>query len=77
VTIQNAPANTRVRAAWYANDVGRVAPCNTFIDAAELSALEGSFTVDFSLDPTNPVGIYRVEIWLNNNLEHIVTFTIR
>ena len=77
VTVQNAPANTRVKAGWYANDVGNAAPCNTFVDAAELTSLDGSFTVDFSLDPTNPVGAYRVEILLNGNLEQVAAFTIR
>lgn len=77
VTVQNAPANTRVKAGWYANDVGKAAACNTFIDSAELTSLEGSFTVDFSLDPTNPVGTYRVEILLNGNLDQVLAFNIK
>lgn len=77
VTVQNAPANTRVKAGWYAIDVGKAAPCNTFVDAAELTSLDGSFTVDFSLDPTNPVGAYRVEVSVNGTLDQILAFNIK
>jgi hypothetical protein len=77
VALQNAPANTRVKAAWYATDVGSVAPCNTFVNSAELTELEGSLKIDFRLSPTNPVGSYRVEIFVNGNLDQVITFNIR
>ena len=59
VATQSAPATAIVKAEWYATDVGNAAPCNTFIDRAELSA---DPTIDFTLSPTNqwPVGVYRV-----------------
>jgi hypothetical protein len=77
VALQNAPANTHVTASWYATDVGSVAPCNTFVSSAELTEQEGSNKIDFRLNPTNPVGSYRVEIYVNGNLDQIVTFNIR
>ncbi|MBI5303318.1 MAG: hypothetical protein HY868_14380 [Chloroflexi bacterium] len=76
VATQNAPAYTKIKAAWYASDVSAVA-CNTFIDQAELSEIEGTRNIDFTLGGNNPVGAYRVEISVNGTLERVVTFTVK
>jgi hypothetical protein len=75
--IQNAPANSKFTATWFANDVGSAAPCNTKIDSADV-VTSGSANIDFSLKPTAnwPVGTYRVEIMVNGVLDRIVSFSV-
>jgi len=77
VALQNAPAKTRVKTAWYANDVGKAAPCNKLVDSAELGDLSGTLFVDFTLDPPHFVGTYRVEIYVNNNLDQVAPFIVK
>jgi hypothetical protein len=77
VGLQNAPAKTRVRSVWYANDVGKAAPCNKLVDSAELGDLSGTLFVDFTLDPPHFVGTYRVEIYMNNNLDQVAPFNVK
>jgi len=78
VTIQNAPANTKFKVAWYVTDVGNAAPPNTLIDQAELPA-DGSRNLDFTLQPITvwPPGKYRVEIFVNGALDRKVEFTVK
>jgi hypothetical protein len=76
VGLQNAN-KVRLKAAWYANDVGKAAPCNKLVDSAELGDLNGSIFIDFTLDPPRPVGTYRVEIYVNNTLDQIATFSVK
>ncbi len=68
---------TRVKTAWYANDVGKAAPCNKLVDSAELADLSGSPYVDFTLDPPHLVGNYRVEVYVNGNLDQVASFTVK
>lgn len=77
VGLQNAPAKTRLKAMWYANDVGKAAPCNKLVDSAELGDLSGSPFIDFTLDPPQPVGAYRVEILVNGNLDQVAAFSVK
>jgi hypothetical protein len=77
VGLQNAPAKTRVKAAWYAVDVGKAAPCNKLVDSAELGDQSGSPFIDFTLDPPHLVGTYRVEIYLNGNLGQVAPFSVK
>jgi hypothetical protein len=80
VSLKNAPANTKVAALWYATDVGDAAPCNaTLSEPVELSAGQGSRNVDFNIGPPSkwPVGMYRVEIYVNDALDSEVDFTVK
>ena len=77
VGLQNAPTKTRVKATWYANDVGKAAPCNKLVDSAELGDLSGSVFVDYTLDPPHLIGTYRVEIYVNGNLDQIAPFSVK
>ncbi len=76
VATQNAPATAIIKAEWYATDVGSAAPCNTFIDRAELSA---DPSIDFTLAPSSkwPIGTYRVEISVNGTLDRVVNFSVK
>lgn len=78
VTIQNAPANTQFKAAWYVTDVGTAAAPNLLINQTELTA-DGSRNLDFTLQPTTtwPPGKYRVEIFVNNVFDRKVDFTVK
>lgn len=78
VTIQNAPAGTKVKTIWYATDVGTAAQPNTLIDQTELVA-EGTRNIDFTLQPSAnwPPGKFRVEILVNGTLNTTVNFTVK
>jgi hypothetical protein len=68
-----------LRGVWIAEDVGSAAPRNTKIDEAGLTADEDNFYGAFSLTkPTKgwPVGKYRVEIYLGDELATTTKFTI-
>lgn len=76
-TIVNAPANTTVRAVWFADNVaGSTAP-NTKIDEYTLTT-DGSRNLDFTLKPkTNwPNGTYHVDIYVDGNLVKTVPFSV-
>lgn len=77
VRTNNAPANTKYGATWYAVDVGSAASPNTLIDQTELST-DGTRNIDFTLSPrtTWPAGTYRVEIYVNGVLDTVKTFTV-
>ncbi len=78
VAIQNAPANTKFTATWYAVDVGRVVPPNSRIDATDLTT-DKTRNLDFALSPTTtwPVGKYRVDVSVNGKLEASADFTVQ
>ncbi len=78
VTLANAPANTKVKAVWFAQDTGNAEPCNARLTEYELTA-SGSRNVDFTYRPPSkwPLGIYRVEIYVNDNLNIDVDFRVQ
>jgi hypothetical protein len=68
-----------LRGVWIAEDVGDAAAKETKIDEATLTASEDNFYGAFSLTkPTKgwPVGKYRVEIYLGDELATSTKFTI-
>jgi hypothetical protein len=78
VTVANAPSDTVVKAVWVAVDVGDVAPPNTEIDQTEIE-VEGSRNVDFTLTSDSgqwPPGTYKVDIYLNDELDRTLNFTV-
>ena len=78
VTVANAPSDTVVKAVWVAVDVGDVAPPNTEIDQTEVE-VEGSRNVDFTLTSDSgqwPPGTYKVDIYLNDELDRTLNFTV-
>jgi hypothetical protein len=76
--IQNAPANSKFAATWFATDVGSAAPCNTKLDSTEI-VTNGSGNIDFTLKSaaTWPTGSYRVEIMVNGVLDTVKSFTVK
>lgn len=74
VEVANAPDSTIVKAEWIAVDADGVDP-NFVIGEKEL---EGGGTLAFSLsnDKLWPVGQYKVDVYLNDELERTLEFTV-
>ena len=78
VSVSNAPSDTKLKAVWFAVDVGDAAEPNTTIDETEVS-VEGSRNVDFTLTPNSggwPGGTYKVDLYLNGELDRSLNFTV-
>ena len=77
VAIEEAPANTTLKAVWFASDTKGAVKCDTKIDEYELTS-EGTRNIDFSLAPNEswPAGTYRVEISVNGTLDQVVSFMV-
>jgi hypothetical protein len=75
-TLANAPDDTTVKAAWTAVEAEGVEP-NFFIDEAELTG--GSNTLHFELSNDNlwPEGKYKVDLYLNGELERTLEFEVQ
>jgi hypothetical protein len=70
----------KLRSVWIAEDVGDAAPANTKIDEKTLNAEGDTDDGVFSLSkPTKgwPVGKYRLEIYVGDELAKTVKFTIK
>lgn len=76
VTLANAPDGTKLKAIWTAVDVGSAAAANTLIDEVDLEAGDG--THNFNLSPSSPfpAGEYKVDIYLNDELNSTLPFTV-
>jgi hypothetical protein len=76
VNLANAPDDTTLRAAWTAVEVEGADP-NTFIDETEITT--GSGDVVFQLNNSNlwPVGHYKVDVYLNDELDRTVEFDVQ
>ena len=71
--------NEKLRGVWIAEDVGKVAPPNYKIDEATLNvarASAGSFSLS-KPDNNFPVGKYRLEIYIGDDLAKTVPFAIK
>ncbi|GAB4540907.1 MAG: hypothetical protein Kow0063_31210 [Anaerolineae bacterium] len=78
VSVANAPGDTMLKVVWIAVDVGDAAPPNTEIDRTEV-AVEGSRNVDFTLTSDSgqwPPGTYKVDIYLNDELDRTLNFSV-
>ncbi|MBI3536143.1 MAG: hypothetical protein HY070_01055 [Chloroflexi bacterium] len=78
LAIENAPAKTKFKAAWYATDTKGVAPCNAKIGEYELET-DGTRNINFNATPDNrwALGSYRVELFVNGIFSHVVNFVVR
>jgi hypothetical protein len=76
VDLANAPDDTTVKAAWTAVQVEGVEP-NLFIDEAELTS--GSASLHFELSNNNlwPKGTYKVDLYLNDELDRTLEFSVQ
>ncbi|GAB4263116.1 MAG: hypothetical protein Kow0080_01120 [Candidatus Promineifilaceae bacterium] len=75
VELHNAPDDTKVKASWTAVKV-EGAPENTHLDDVELTAGSGTLTYDLKNDGPWPAGEYKVDIYLNGELDRTLTFQV-
>ena len=76
---EDVPADKSLRGVWIAEDVGKVAPPNYKIDEATVNvarASAGSFSLS-KPDNNFPVGKYRIEIYIGEELAKTVPFAIK
>jgi hypothetical protein len=76
VELANAPDDTTVKAVWTAVDVEDTEP-NFIIDQAEVTSGDGQVTFDLSNNLLWPTGQYKVELYLNDELEKTLEFEVR
>lgn len=76
VDLANAPDSTEVQATWVAVDVEGVDP-ETEIDSAALTSGDGRLTFDLTNDDLWPIGLYRVDVYLNSKLERSLEFEVQ
>lgn len=75
VDLANAPDGTAVKAEWTAVDVDGADP-NTVLDNVELVSGSGDLTFDLVNDGSWPVGRYKVDLYLNGELDRTVDFMV-
>ena len=76
VELANAPDDTTVKAAWTAVQAEGVEP-NTFIDEHELTTGSGTLHFELSNDNLWPIGQYKVDLYLNGELDQTLEFEVR
>jgi hypothetical protein len=78
VALDSAPANTAVKAVWYALDTGGAEACNTRIAEYTITS-SGSKNLDFTYQPPSkfPLGNYGVEIYVNDSLSNSLGFSVK
>ncbi len=79
VSIKNAPANTKFRAVFYAVDASDSTQCNVKLSEIPLTS-SGTRNLDFSIAPAKDkprgLGTYRVDIYVNDVLDHTANFVV-
>ena len=76
VELSNAPDSTVTKASWYAVDAEGVDP-NYFIDEAEITGGENEVIFDLSNDSLWPAGTYRVDLYLDEELNQSLEFEVK
>ncbi|MCA9898414.1 MAG: serine protease [Ardenticatenaceae bacterium] len=75
VDLANAPDDTTVKAEWTAVSAEGADP-NTVLDNVELTNGSGTLTFDLQNDNPWPAGDYKVDIYLNGELDQTLTFKV-
>jgi hypothetical protein len=76
VELGNAPDDTMVKASWTAVNVEGAEP-DTFIDETELTTGSGSLRFELSNDNLWPRGQYKVDLYLNGELDRTLEFEVQ
>ena len=76
VELANAPDTTTVKATWYAVNVEGTEP-NLLIDQSELTLGDGTATFNLANDQLWPPGSYKVELYLNGELDRTLEFQVQ
>ena len=76
VELANAPDETTLKAVWTAISAEGTDP-NLLIDESELTTGDGTITFNLTNDQLWPVGTYKVDLYLNGELDRALTFEVR
>jgi hypothetical protein len=76
VTTKNAPDDTKLKAVWVAVEAEGVDPNFTILEKELVSEGMDTFTFSLSNDNLWPVGKYRVDIYMNDELDQSVEFSV-
>ena len=76
VELKNAPDETKLKAIWTAVDTPVSEP-DTLIDEVELVAPSGTHQFSLETDTTWPPGVYKVDIYLEDELEKSLLFEVQ
>jgi hypothetical protein len=77
VELANAPDDTKLKAVWTAVEVEGEQP-DLLIDEVEMTAEEGNvFTFDLTNNGLWPVGKYKVDLYLNDELDRTLEFEVQ
>lgn len=76
VQLANAPDDTTVKASWTALDVEDTEP-DQFLDETELTTGDGLLTFQLSNNMLWPIGIYKVDLYLNGELDRTLEFNVQ
>jgi hypothetical protein len=79
VALSGAPANTAIKAVWYALDTGGAEACNTRIAEYTIASSGDSGNMEFNYKPPSefPSGKYRVEFYVGDTLSHTADFSVK
>jgi hypothetical protein len=75
IQLENAPDDTALKAVWAAVDADDTEP-NFMIDEVEITAGSGSVNFNLTNDKLWPVGDYKVDIYLNDELDRTLEFEV-
>jgi len=76
VILENAPDDTVVKAVWTAVSAQDTEP-NLLIDETSLTSGSAPLTFSLSNDGLWPIGGYKVDIYLNDELNRTLAFTVQ
>ena len=76
VDLANAPDETTVKAAWTAVNVEGEDP-DLFLDETELTTGSNILTFELSNNSLWPIGSYKVDLYLNDELDQILEFEVK
>jgi hypothetical protein len=76
VELANAPDDTTLKAVWTAVDAEGTDP-DFLIDESELTSSDGTITFNLTNDQLWPAGSYKVDLYLNGELDRTLTFEVR
>lgn len=76
VDLANAPDDTVVRTVWYVVEAEGIEG-EFLIDETEVTTGDGRITFDLTPEAQWPVGSYKVELYLNDELEETLEFQVQ
>jgi hypothetical protein len=76
VELKNAPDDTQIKAVWTAVQADGTEP-NLYLDETTLTSGDATLTFNLSNSQLWPNGKYKVDLYLNDTLNHTLEFEVR